>query len=98
MPGSDPAAELARIFKILSVDTRVRIVQMLRERPLCVNALATRLGVSHSAVSQHLRILWEAGLVSPEKRGYWVHYSLDDETMGAWSDVIEGFLSQPKNE
>jgi len=98
MSGRDPAAELARIFKVLSVDTRVRIVQMLQERPLCVNALAQRLDMTHSAVSQHLRILREAGTVIPEKRGYWVHYSLDEETMGKWAEVIDGFLNQPTKE
>ena len=92
MPSPDSAAELARIFKVLSVDTRVSMVQMLQERPLCVNALAARLDITHSAASQHLRILREAGVVSAEKDGYWVHYSLNEETIATWADAIEGFL------
>lgn len=44
---------------------------------LCVNALAHRLGVTQSAVSQHLRVLRQAGLVNGERRGAFVHYTLD---------------------
>ena len=75
--------------------TRVRIVCLLKERALCVNALATRLGVSQSAVSQHLRILRHAGLVIPDKRGYWVHYRLNEDTLRQWHDHVSGFL-QPE--
>ena len=70
---------MTRIFRALSVDTRVQIVQLLAEQTLCVNALSHRLGVSAGAVSQHLRILRDAGLVQPDRRGYFVHYSLTPE-------------------
>ena len=46
---------------------------------LCVNALAQRLGVTQSAVSQHLRVLRQAGLVSGVRHGAFVHYTLDRE-------------------
>ena len=46
---------------------------------LCVNALAHRLGVTQSAVSQHLRVLRQAGLVSGVRHGAFVHYTLDPE-------------------
>jgi DNA-binding transcriptional ArsR family regulator len=70
--------ELARLLKVLSVETRVRIVQLLKGRALCVNALASRLDVTQGAVSQHLRIMRDAGLVVDEKRGYSVHYRLHE--------------------
>lgn len=85
--------ELARICKTLSVETRVRIVLLLRERGLCVNALAARLGVSPSAVSQHLRILRDADLVIPDKRGYYVHYALNRATLARWRAAVDGLLS-----
>ena len=56
---------LAGMFKILSVDTRLRILNLLRERPMCVNALACSLKMTAAAVSQHLRILREAELLTP---------------------------------
>ena len=90
------ARQLARIFKALSVDTRVRIVLLLKERALCVNALAARLEVSPSAVSQHLRILRDADLVTPDKRGYYVHYELNSETLSRWRELVDDLLSGGK--
>jgi DNA-binding transcriptional ArsR family regulator len=43
-------------------------------------------------VSQHLRILRAAGLVCSEKRGYWVHYSLDEAGLGRWREQLVGLL------
>jgi len=86
------AASLARLFKALSVETRVRIVQLLKAKPFCVNALAARLNVTQSAVSQHLRILRDAGLVTADKHGYFVHYSLDKDTLRKWSDQLSELL------
>ncbi len=75
----DEIEELAEIFKALSDPTRMRLVKLLSETggALCVNALTCRLGVTQSAVSQHLRVLRQAGLVRGERRGHFVHYSLD---------------------
>ena len=83
------AENLARLLKVLSVGTRVRIVQLLRGRALCVNALAGRLEVTQGAVSQHLRVLRDAGLVMDEKRGYYVHYRVNEEALGRWREAIE---------
>ena len=86
------ADKLARWLKVLSVGTRLRIIQLLNGRALCVNALARRLGITQSAVSQHLRILREAGLVVDEKRGYYVHYRLNVETFSKWKESIDHVL------
>ena len=86
------AKKLARMMKVLSVDTRVRIVQLLKGRALCVNALAAQLDVTQGAVSQHLRIMRDAGLVIDEKRGYFVHYRLDEDALSAWRNEIDKLL------
>ena len=86
------ANKLARWLKVLSVGTRVRIVQLLKGRALCVNALAHQLDVTQSAVSQHLRVLRAAGLVIDEKRGYYVHYRLNEETFTKWIEAINLML------
>ena len=64
------------IFKALSSDVRLEILSLLAEGPVCVNALVGRLNVSQPAVSQHLKVLENAGLVKGTKIGYRVHYSL----------------------
>lgn len=63
-----------KLFKALSSEPRLKIVRLLKEHPQCVNVIAKRLGMTQSAVSQHLRILKEAGLVQGLKRGNWMHY------------------------
>jgi len=71
----------ADLFKILSVDKRIEIIEHLKNGNMNVNALAESLGVTQSAVSQHLRVLKSAGLVIDERRGYWVNYSLNQEAL-----------------
>jgi len=88
--------EIARILKVLSVASRVRIVQLLNDRSLCVGALAARLDVTQGAVSQHLRIMRDAGLVIDENRGYFVHYRLNEKTLAAWRKQIDNLLD-PKH-
>ncbi len=85
-------AKVTKVFRALSVETRVRIVQLLKQRPLCVNALAARLDVTPAAVSQHLRILRDADLVTADKRGYYVHYRLNEKTMAAWKELADSLL------
>lgn len=73
--------ETVESFKTLSVDKRIKIIELLKRGSLSVNALAEKLGISQSAVSQHLRVLKQAGLVKDERKGYWIYYSLDEETL-----------------
>lgn len=86
------STKLARILKVLSVGTRVEVVRLLKGRVLCVNALAARLNVTQGAVSQHLRIMRDAGLVIDDKRGYFVHYRLNEKTLAAWREEIDRLL------
>jgi len=73
--------ESAELFKLLSVDKRIEIIERLKKEAMSVNALADALKITQSAVSQHLRVLKAAGLVKDERKGYWIYYSLDHETL-----------------
>jgi DNA-binding transcriptional ArsR family regulator len=86
------ACQLARVLKVLSVGARVRIVQLLKDGPLCVNALASRLNITQGAVSQHLRLMRDAGLVTDQRRGYRVHYRLNQRTLTVWRDAVAHLL------
>jgi len=86
-------SDLAYVCKILSVGTRVRILQLLKSRALCVGVLSARLDVTQGAVSQHLRILKEADLVVAEKRGYFVHYKLNEKTLRKWKSMVDRLLT-----
>lgn len=73
--------ESAELFKLLSVDKRIEIIELLKKEPMNVNALADTLGITQSAVSQHLRVLKGAGFVKDERQGYWIYYSLNKDTL-----------------
>lgn len=92
MAGMESAKQLARICKVLAVATRLRIIQLLKGRSLCVGALSARLNVTQGAVSQHLRILRDAGLVTAQKRGYFVHYRLNHESLQKCRAVLDELL------
>ncbi len=78
----------AELFKVLSVDKRIEIIEILKCGKKCVNALAEELEISQSAVSQHLRILRAAGLVEGDRVGYWVHYSLDRDALEKCRELL----------
>ena len=86
------ADKAARVFKVLSVDTRVRMIELLKHRSLCVNALAQTLSITPAAVSQHLRVLRDAEIVTAEKRGYFVHYRINEATLAEWKKLADNLL------
>ncbi len=73
--------ESAELFKLLSVDKRIEIIEQLKNGPMSVNALAGALGITQSAVSQQLRVLKGAERVKDERQGYWIYYSLNKEML-----------------
>lgn len=72
---------LASLMQALASPVRLRILGMLARKSLCVKVIAADLAVSQPAVSQHLRVLRQAGLVAAHKRGYYVHYRLDRQAL-----------------
>jgi DNA-binding transcriptional ArsR family regulator len=81
--------EPAEIFKVFSVDTRVKIIEILKSRgPLGVKEISSDLGITPSAVSQHLKILKQAGLVRSERQGYWIPYSINEAAMANCRELL----------
>lgn len=73
---------------VMTHPTRFQLLQLLGRHPYCVKALAKKLGISESAVSQHMNILKKHGIVSGIRMGYQVHYKVDE---AAVSRIMEGF-------
>jgi ArsR family transcriptional regulator len=92
----DEIKELSEVFKALSDPTRLMLVKLLSDHKgaLCVNALAGRLDVTQSAVSQHLRVLRQARLVKGERHGSSVHYSLDQDRLEQYKAEILATLGE----
>lgn len=83
----------AEIFKVLSVETRVRMIELLKQRSLCVNALARSLKITSAAVSQHLRILRSVDIVIANKRGNFTHYQINLKTLARWRASTDKLLN-----
>jgi DNA-binding transcriptional ArsR family regulator len=85
--------DLAEIFKALSDPTRLKLLRLLTQHQfLCVNALTKQLHVTQSAVSQHLRTLRQVGLVTAERKGYHIHYSLNHDLLKQYkAKLLETF-------
>jgi DNA-binding transcriptional ArsR family regulator len=83
------AISQAELFKVLGVETRIRIIEILKQKgPLGVNELSETLGVTPSAVSQHLKILKHAGLVRNERKGYWIPYALNEDALEQCQELL----------
>lgn len=76
-------------FAALADPTRCRVLELLHERPMPVHELAAAFSISRPAISRHLRVLKEAGLVREEKQGRENRYSLQRrqfQPMAEWLD------------
>jgi ArsR family transcriptional regulator len=81
---------IAAGFHALSDPLRISVLELLRQRELCVCDLCEALGVSQSKLSFHLKTLKEAGLVKSRQEGRWIYYSLN---LNQFS-VLEAYLSE----
>ncbi len=81
----------------LADNNRYFIVQELLKRDYCVGGLALKLNISEAAVSQHLKILKDASIISGNKRGYFKHYRVNDKIFKEICDELN-LLSQIKRE
>ncbi len=83
----------------LADPTRRAILETLREKPLAVSQIAAGLPVSRPAVSQHLKVLTDAGLLTITPRGTRRYYGLSPEGVARlrayfdrlWDDALAGF-------
>ena len=71
------------VAKAIADPTRVRVLKMLQAGEMCVCEITEPLGLAQSTISKHLAILRNAGLVSPRKVGYWVHYRIETQAINA---------------
>lgn len=80
-----------RLFHALSDETRLRILERLREGEQCVCELTDVFKTGQSKLSFHLRVLKEAELVMDRPEGRWVYYSLNPDALEELEDVAAWF-------
>ena len=71
--------DLVNVFKALSDETRLKILLIISKRTICQKGISRHLGISESAVSQHIKVLKESGIVTGIKQGYSVIYVINDD-------------------
>ena len=82
----------ANILKVLAHPIRLQIIEKLRTHDsLCVCKLNEDVNFSQSNLSQHLRILRDSGILTAEKKGSWMHYSIKNRNILSILDALESF-------
>ena len=82
-----------KVLKAIADETRMNILTLLLRRNYCVRALANELGLTEATISQHLKVLREAGLLAEEKRGYFMHYDVERPVLNELAKEIEALAS-----
>ena len=70
--------DLVQVLKALADETRIRILNLLRNSELCVCDIEEVLGIQQSNASRHLTKLKLAGIINSEKKSQWVYYRIND--------------------
>ncbi|QIR39557.1 winged helix-turn-helix transcriptional regulator [Tolypothrix sp. PCC 7910] len=81
-------------FHALSDPLRISVLELLRQRELCVCDLCDALEVSQSKLSFHLKTLKEAGLVNSRQEGRWIYYSLNLPQFNVLNEYLADFQNQ----
>lgn len=93
LPATD-ATVLADVFKALADPTRIRLLRYLAASEAgtaCACHLPDALGITQPTLSFHMRKLHDAGLVTREQRGRWVHWTVRPESL----DGVKAYLDLP---
>ena len=88
------ASQIGQTLTALSDATRREVFELVAERPRAVGELAAQLPVSRPAVSQHLRVLKDAGLVEDEAVGARRVYKLHPEGIAELRSYLDGFWNR----
>jgi len=82
-----------KIFKALGDETRLRIIKMLEVKKMCVCEITSVIGYSMPTISNHLKILKEAGLIEQDRSEKYINYSLS----GGSDEFIDKVLELTKS-
>ena len=85
----------AKLLKALSEERRLEIIDLLAcSGKLCVCDITEVLGLSQPNISHHLKILKEAGLITANKQGRWVHYSLNHDKLEELQESLDFIINK----
>src|SRR4051812_12101568 len=88
----------ASLFLALGDKTRLRLLNLMRDREICVSSFTGTLGHSQPLISRHLAYLRNSGLVEARRDGKWIHYQiatgLDDNTSRLLAELFKWMETQ----
>ncbi len=91
--------ETVKAFKVLSDETRLRILNVLLERESCVCEVMQALEISQSKASRGLSALYDAGFLKLKKEGLWSLYSIDKDSISSYqSHLVEAVRAALKKD
>jgi ArsR family transcriptional regulator, arsenate/arsenite/antimonite-responsive transcriptional repressor len=85
------AEQLAVLFRVLGDPSRLQLLSLIASQPTgaaCVCELIEPLGLSQPTVSHHLKVLYEAGFVTKERRGTWIYYQVVPQTLQTLCNIL----------
>ncbi|ACO31688.1 Arsenical resistance operon repressor [Acidobacterium capsulatum ATCC 51196] len=86
--------DLAELFAALSDPTRLRLLNLMRDREVCVCDFVEILGQSQPKISRHLAYLRRAGIVCARREGKWMHYRIERPADAGAAAILETTLQQ----
>jgi ArsR family transcriptional regulator len=86
--------ELLKVFKAVADKNRLRILKMLQQKKMCVCELSAVLGITLPSVSKHLSMMKDAGLLTDERNGQWIDYSLCEDKINRYAPVIQSYIKE----
>ncbi len=89
MPSADDLSKVVAFYKVLSDETRLKILYALKEQELCAGDIAVLLDMTKSAVSHQLAVMRNMHQIKSRREGKNVFYSLDDQHI---VDILEEAL------
>jgi ArsR family transcriptional regulator, arsenate/arsenite/antimonite-responsive transcriptional repressor len=92
--------ELTKLLKVLSDESRLRVLNLLQERECCVCEVMQVMNISQSKASRILSTLYDVGLLTLRREGRWALYSLDiagmkDHDRDILNGIIKGLKDNP---
>jgi ArsR family transcriptional regulator, arsenate/arsenite/antimonite-responsive transcriptional repressor len=86
------AADVAALFRVLGEPARLQLLSLIAAQPseeVCACELVEALGLSQPTVSHHLKVMYEAGLLTKERRGNWIYYRIVRERLAFLRKVLD---------
>ena len=89
---------LVKLFKALSDETRINILMLVSKKNMCQKGISRYLNISDSAVSQHIKVLKESGILIGIKDGYYVLYYINEDILKKGLIFIKSLVDENDEE